>query len=464
VLLLVLLSAPWRTAMIGSDGDPCLHRRVGEHMLETRQVIRADVFSHTRPGRPVYSKEWLAEIIFAVAGRVGGFYGMCVVTALLIAGTFWLLYRQLAREGSDLAVAGLLVALAASASSFHWLARPHAFSFLMMVLWNDGLRRFERSGRFAPLAGVLMVLTLLWVNLHGAFLAGFVVLGAYWLGAAVERDRPKLWALTRAGLLCAVASLVNPNGWRLHFHNVQFLRTEFFVNYLAEYKSPDFHSPESLGLILWLALLFLVLALRRPRVPASEGVLLLVWTYFALYAVRNVPFLTTLTAPLLARALSESVPARRRATSERLRQLNASARGGVLVFAAAVALVVFVPRPTALPAERWPVAAVQFIKNRPADFAGPMLNQYAWGGFLLWELPEHKVFVDGRTDFYGEELVKEFRDATALRPNWQDVFRKYDVQWSLMPCNHRLNLALALLPQWSCVYTDNVATIYRRTP
>jgi hypothetical protein len=462
VLFFAVLSAPWRTAMIGSDGDPLMHLRVGETMLQTRQVVRTDTFSHTRPGQPVYSKEWLTEIIFALAARAGGLYGICVLTAALIAGTYWLLYRQLAREGSDLAVAGLIVVLAAWASSVHWLARPHAVSFLLMVLWNDALRRFERSGRFAPLAGTLTILMVLWVNLHGAFLAGFIVLGAYWLAAALERDRVKFWALTRVGLFCAVATLINTSGWRIPVHNIQFLRSEFFVGYLAEYKSPDFHSPESWGLIVWLALAFGVLVWRRPRVSASEGILLLVWTYCTFYAARNVPFLTTMTAPLLARALSESLPARWSAISQRLRELNATACGDGFAFGAAVALAVLAPQPTALPAERWPVAAVRYLKAHPDTVRGPVLNQYTWGGYLMWELPEHKTFVDGRADFFGEEPVKEFRDATSLRPNWPEVFRKYNIQWTLMPRDHRLNLVLALLPEWSCVYTDDVSTIYRR--
>ena len=84
IILLILLAQPWRTMMVASDGDACLHWRVGEHMLETGHIpIRTDVFSHTRFGQPIVSKEWLSEIIFAVAGRLAGLYGLVVVAALL---------------------------------------------------------------------------------------------------------------------------------------------------------------------------------------------------------------------------------------------------------------------------------------------------------------------------------------------------------------------------------------------
>src|SRR5436853_5358251 len=74
LLFVMLLSQPWRTAMVASDGDTCMHWRVGEWMLQHGQIVRTDVFSHTKFGQLVVSKEWLAEIIFALAGRAAGLF------------------------------------------------------------------------------------------------------------------------------------------------------------------------------------------------------------------------------------------------------------------------------------------------------------------------------------------------------------------------------------------------------
>src|SRR5437870_11890058 len=102
LLLVMLLSQPWRTAMVASDGDACRHWRVGEWILQNRQIIHTDVFSHTRAGQPIISKEWLSEIIFAAAGHRAGLFGLAVVAAVVIATTFSLMHRQLLRAGSDL--------------------------------------------------------------------------------------------------------------------------------------------------------------------------------------------------------------------------------------------------------------------------------------------------------------------------------------------------------------------------
>lgn len=463
VLFLLLLAQPWRTMMVSSDGDPCMHWRVGEWMLEHRQIIRTDVFSHTRFGQPIVSKEWLAEIIFALAGRLAGLYGLAVAAALVIATTFALLHRQLLREGNDLLVATTVVLLAAWAASTHWLARPHVFSFLMVLLWNDALRRYERDRRPLRLAVTLGLLTLFWVNLHGAYLAGVIVLGAYWLGALFERDYGRVRTLTAVALGCAALSLCNPSGYHLHLHNLEFLHSQFLTNWLAEYRSSDFHSGSN-GFLAWLALLFLTFALKRPRVSASAAILLLAWGYFALYAGRNIPLLAILSAPIIAAPLSEGVRGTWREVSVRIRTVNDTSRGWPVVAIAAAIAIVWVPRPTDMPTEDWPVAAVSFIQQHPEQFKGNLFNQYMWGGYLLEALPEHQVFIDGRTDFYGEGLVREFQDTTALSTNWTEALEKYQVTWTLMPTDHRLNLALELKPGWKRVYTDTVSAIYCRIP
>jgi hypothetical protein len=471
-LLLVLLAEPSRISLVASDGDACMHWRVGEDMLRSGQIVRADAYSHTMAGAPVITKEWLAELLFAAAGRLGGLYGLSVLGALVIATTFWLLHRQLLRDGNDLLVATVMTLLAAWAGVIHWLARPHVFTFLMVVLWNDALRRFESDGRAARLAAVLAALMLLWVNLHGAFLVGFVILGAYWLGAAVEcvwptaaAARRKLVVLTLVGLLALAVSLLNPNGWHLHQHNIQFMRSSYLTGLLFEHRPMDLRSPDAIGFLVWLAALVTALALRqRPRLTAAAVILVAGWTCLAFYAVRNVPLLALVTAPIVAPVFSARVGGLWRELSRRLSAGNTTGNGWPVVMFAALVAVVLVPRPTMMPPERWPVNAVKFIKQHPGQFAGNMLNQHVWGGYLMWVIPEHKVFVDGRTDFYGEVFIRDFLDMTQLHPGWREKLDASRVSWTLLTTDAPLTRALASLPEWRRVYSDPLATVFRHSP
>ncbi len=473
LILIGSMSVLWRQAMVGSDGDACMHRRVGEWMLETGQVMRTEVFSHTHEGRPVIIKEWVAAILFALAGRWDDLFGMCLLAVVTIAVTFSLMHRQLLREGNDLMMSTLLVLMACWASSIHWMARPHVFSFLLMFVWNDALRRLERDARFGPVLAVMMGLMLVWVNTHGAWLAGFFVLAAYWLGAAIEwatlagteaghQARARLGRLTLIGAACAVVSLANPNGAVLHWHNAQFLQSKFFTGWLAEYASLDFRKAHSLGFMAWLALTFLVLTVLRPRLRPSAMVLMAMWTYFALYAGRNVPLYVIIIGPVIAPALSDCVGGRLRAVSERWKAMSLASRGWPVVAALAALWWAVTPKETVMPVDRWPHGALAHVRSLPERYRGNMFNQYLYGGYLMWYLPEHKVFVDGRADFYGESFVKEFDRTARLKPGWMDTFEKYKIEWTLLPVEHRLNTALSLLPGWERTYADEVAVIYRR--
>lgn len=463
LIFVVLITPPWRTVMVSADGDTLMHWRVGEWMLEHRQIVTTDTFSHTHTGEPVISKEWLAEILFALAGRAAGLFGIAVAAAFIIATTFALLHRQLLRAGNDLLATTAVTLLAAFAANIHWLARPHVFSFLFVVLWNSELAQFDRTRHAPRLMVCLTGLMLLWVNLHGAFLVGLVVLGTHWLGAVLERDGAKWRALTLTGLFCGLASLVNPNGYRLHAHNLGFLRSSYLTNWLAEYASTNFHSAGALTFVAWLAAFFFTLTLVRPKLTWTAGLICVSWFYFALTSARNIPLLALVTAPILAVAWSACVRGRWRESSDRLTALTTGSRAGLLVLVAGGVIVAVVPKEIELPEKDWPVKAVQFIQTNSTQFAGNMFNQYKWGGYLMWYLPAHKTFVDGRTDFFGEPGIREFSQVTALGPDWEKPLAKREVQWVLMPADHRLNRALDRLPQqWTGVYSDAVARVWRK--
>jgi hypothetical protein len=474
-LLLVLLAQPWRTMMVASDGDPCMHWSIGQWMLQHRHIIRADEFSHTLAGQPFVALAWLADILFATAGQLGGLYGLAVLAALLIATTFALLHRQLLREGNDILIATALVILAACAASVHWLARPLVFTHLIAFLYNDALRRFEHDGRTSRMTAVLSVLMLVWVNLHGGFFLGFAILGTYWMAALFEigfagdgeskaAARRRILSLTRAGLLCGAASLITPYGFHTTQRVFEFVRSPYLINWFSELSSTNFSSAGASSFVAWLGVIFFTLTLCRPMLSASSTLTLICWTYLALHSTRNIPLLAILTAPILAPVLSSECRRRWDALSLRLSRFNEAPLGWAIVGIAAVAAITGVPRPTEMPRDRWPAAAVDYVNQHPEQFTGNLFNQYIWGGYLMRVSPQHKVFVDGRADFYGESLIREFSDTTALGTNWTHVLQKYDIRWTLMPANHRLNLALALLPGWRCVYSDQVAEVFCKTP
>ena len=493
IFVLVLTLSQWRLVMINADGDPCLHWRIGNWMIEHRAVIRADVLSHTRMNAPLISKEWLSEILFAAAGNAFGWNGVVLLSAVLIATCLWLLHRVLIAEGTDLILATALTLLATLPCSVHWLARPHLFTQLFAVVFTGQLRLFDR-GKLSTRSLLLRLppLMVLWVNLHGAFFIGLVIIATFLLGntpalLTCQRDvklklKNTLGGLGLLAVACGLATLVNPSGWRLPAHVLEFLWNPVLARFANEFRSPNFHSGGAHGFVIELALVVLTLILLRPSFSATDVVVMGTWGLLALLAARNVPIFALVITPILAEhwqtVLTNAGASGRlesyRRFSAKLAARDCYADGRAAAAVVIVALLAVIAKPkvlggnplveTDLLTNRFPVAAVHFLHEDPRLVSGEMFNDYGWGGYLALVMPEHKVFVDGRNDFYGAALIQEFRDVSEVHTNWEPVLRKYGVGWTILPRLHPLNELLALRTDWSLAYDDDVTAIYVRKP
>ena len=164
------------------------HIRTGEWILRTGSVPRVDSFSSLMSGKPWYAWEWLYDILIAAIHQALGLNGVVFYSAAIIAAAFVVAFYFALRGGSNLPVTLFLLVLAVGASAVHFLARPHVVSWLLAVIWFEVVnaaaitpsRENHRRLFWLP------ALMLLWVNLHGGFLLGFVLLGAYLAGMGIE--------------------------------------------------------------------------------------------------------------------------------------------------------------------------------------------------------------------------------------------------------------------------------------
>ena len=109
----------------------------------------------------------------------------------------------------------------------------------------------------------------------------------------------------------------------------------------------------------------------------------------------------------------------------------------------------------------FPVDAVDANKGQLPE--GNVFNYFPWGGYLLHRLwPAQLVFIDGQTDFYGEDLTREYEQVITLQDGWRDVLEKYNVDWVFMPSNSILVEYLLSESGWKIYYLDEVAAIITR--
>ncbi len=469
--------------MMNKDGDLGRHLTIGGYILDSSSIPLQDRFSHTMTGEPLTPHEWLAQVLFAFAERLLGFNGVILVCALLIAGTFLVLYRQVRGERRTLLPVVLAVLLAMITSTIHWLSRPHLFTFLLLALWVGTLYQLRRGElrRWWQLPALM----LLWANLHGAYIAGFTVWFIYGFGVAWDliwhkAQLPKgFWRAYGLGGLSALAvTLINPSGLDLWRTSIGYLGTSL-VDYTMEYKSPDFHNLSGMIFLFFIVLLVVVLGLYKKRMRAPLLFNAAAWLAMGLYSARNIPLFAIIAAPLLAQGLEflllDAAPRsalirRIKDADTRILGVDQKLKGWVWpALSVVIALVGFAAgvnfsydrQPYGFKPEVFPVEAVNWLKDNPQE--GEVFNLFIWGGYLLHsQWPDALVFIDGQTDFYGEALTGEYASVLQLKPGWEDVLDKYDVGYVLLPPNE---IAIHFIQNelgWEAVYQDDTAIILQR--
>jgi hypothetical protein len=459
-----------------SDGDTAWHIRTGQSILETGVVPVRDPYSFSRAGEPWYAWEWLADAAYASVFRWGGLAAAAGLAAAVICLTQTLLFAWLLRRGAGLWIS-LAVALAAnSAASVHYLARPHVFSLLLLTagLWIlDEDRR--QPGR---LVWWLVPMAALWANLHAGFVAWLAILGLLAVVYAVERNGAACRRYSLLAGLSAAATLANPYGWRLHQHIARYLGSSWIQDNVQEFQSPSIRSENTL---VFAALLLAGVALAArgwTRHERFERSLVMVWGLAALRSARHIPLYAIVAAPVIAGECARWWKARAAQSKERsaARLLwDASHDWGMRLPTAwtavlgAAALLAVWPRAglADFPEQRFPVAAVN--RNLGVLAAPPaphILTSDQWADYLIFRLyPRQRVFFDGRSDFYGPALGRDYQVLLGAGRAWRETMARYDFRQALLPVDWPLGVLLEHDPDWALVYRDARAVLLvRRGP
>jgi len=489
-LAFVFLRMGGAPGMLG-DGDTGWHLRTGEWILANHRVPTQDMFSYTKAGQPWFAWEWLWDVAFGWLNLQWGMAAVILASLLVICFTSVLLFRLLRRQCGNPLLAVVVMFFVTGGSAVHWLARPHLFTLLFTVVFFSILERVK-EGR-TQLLWYLPGLTLLWTNLHGGFFVGLILIGAYAAGQlltalfeasadarreAARRGLPYL--ATAAG--CALVTLVNPYTYHLHAHIFEYLTDKYQYKNIVEFQSFNFHHPVTVFFepMLLLGLAAVVWSLMRGDYVYT--LLIAGWAHLALVAVRNTPIFMIVASVPVAMMLQQMVvelPGKNLANWLRLgaaRLQRFAADFGEtdsiprihIASAAAVALLAalfYAPNaPAKCRAEydrtQYPAKAIAML--RTAGASDTIFTEDAWGGYLIYKLyPANKVFIDGRSDFYGSTFNEKYLDVMNVRYDWEKNLDQYHVNTILLPPTASLASTLKESRRWRPVYDDGVAIVFR---
>jgi hypothetical protein len=281
---------------------------------------------------------------------------------------------------------------------------------------------------------------------------------------------------------CAAASFVNPYTYHLHVHTLQYLRDPWNARHVMEFLSPSFHAPNALFFEMLLGAGVVAAWWHATQGRYTEAILVAVWAHGGLLAGRNIPIFAILAAPTSAAAIQHGLSrAHEWRVAEWLRvavaRFNQAAAGAdekesiqrlrlaSVLGAALVAAILFAPHPPAsfraeFSPKDYPAAALARMNFGPST---RIFTHDEWGDYLIWKLyPRgNRVFVDGRSDFYGGDFESKYLDLLNARWGWEQTLARFGVDTVLMPPDTAITAALKESSRWKLVYDDGISVVFR---
>jgi len=441
-----------------NDSDTYWQILTGQWILDHGAMPRSDIYSFTKFGTYWTSSSWLAQVLYAAAYRIAGWAGPISLAAAAVAATFAMLTSFLSRRIS--AGYAVLIAFAALVISVtHFFARPHVLALPFMLAWGYGL--LSASERREAPSFRLLPLQVLWANLHGGFLFGIVLVGAFALDCVWNAERERRWQLAGRwfvfGVVACAACCMTPYGWETLAASYRILDLGELLRLIKEWMPTDFSSLSRFELCIMVLLagaLFHGIKLTPPRIALVLGLL-----HMALSHVRNHEVFVLLFPLVVLTPLAEQL---------KFPRLEAGGKNNFAWPPVAIMVVVFVvgavtaaaranyePRPAHSPA-----AAVDILKARHFKH---VLNQDAYGGYLIWRgVP---VFIDGRAELYGEEYALKYFDATFLKDvnALFDILKSYDIDAVLLNKDTPASVLLDHVDGWQRIYADDHTVLHARS-
>jgi hypothetical protein len=448
-----------------ADPDTWWHIRVGSDIWQTWRFPRIDTYSYTFVGHPWIAKEWGGQIImylaYALAGWNGVWYlGTASITLLGIA-----IYATVSRHLKPLIAAIATIAALLMTGNFY-LVRPFLFGMPIMVLWTYWL--FEAARLKQGPHSALLILLVLWANLHSFFTLGFLIAFFAFL-EFVERtrlqDRVGLIKWVVFGLLCPVVCLLNPYTYQAILATYFDMGPNEAVPFISEWFpfNAQWAIPQEVGL---LAMLFLLMG-SGAKFSLSRSLFLTLLLHLFFIHIRFATIVFPLLPAVIAAPLAEQFPGlsaalwRRepRDLAERIvdrwfKPLAAGAAVAIAVMSAA--LLVFLPVKHEKPRGS---GAIAYAKEH--HLTGHVMNAYEFGGPLIFNhIP---TFIDGRSDqlFQGGFAVAQDKmQKVGGESLFLDALKKYDITWTLFSPKDPRVAILDGLKTWKRAYTDDYAVIH----
>jgi len=456
--VLIALIIPALVAFVSQTStiDLAYHVRTGLQILSTHTIPRVDAYSFAAAGRAWFDQQWLSQVVFAAAWKVGGWPTIIALRGLMVSIGVGTLYLALRWQGARvrtavmLSVGGVLLALP------NLSARPQIFAvpLFTVTLWLLASRRVH-PWRLA----VIPVLTVLWTNLHGSFPLALLLVGLALAADLLDREFRSAGrtALTLVGV--ALATAVTPFGPSVWSYVWGLLRDPQIRNGVSEWEPPGFDSVW--GVAFWVSAGGTVLLgwFRRAHLRVVDVLTVVVFGFLAAEAGRNELWWGLVLPVVVAGWLPARAPEPGREPVHR--------RGGTPIKVALVAATVAL-----LPWWRG-ASSGAFLTDAPTGVVTAVRAQAAgsrvfapqiWGSWFELEAPDRLVFLDSRIELYPPPLWQDYVTMYNARPGWGATMTRWRIDVVALPNDAPLEKVIAHAIGWKEIYAGTDGAVFIAVP
>ena len=459
------------------------HLEIGEYIYTNHSIPTTNIFAWSLPAdQPFFYAAWLGEFLLYWFYHIGGLSLVIFIRTLLVGVCFWLVAYEAHRRSGSWRITALVVILACLMSLNNLIVRTQMWAWLPFIISYIVLKRYSEgkiTWHWLILCPVSMVF---WVNIHGSYILGLVLVGVFFLGQSLSKFTKQTNALSWRqigwigciGVLCGVAILINPRFTEIIRYTTDLLTDQPSQQLIEEWQSPTPQGIANIFFFISIILFIVVLALSRYRLNPTELLLITGFLWLAWTGQRYVIWYGIVAMPIMARLICD-IPLRLPTFVPQKNWFNLALV--ILLLVPFLAVQPWFVERLPLPSTYWqqvqrassagplvdvhtPVAAAEYLKTHPG---GHLFNELGYGSYLIWANPKQKVFIDSRIELYSYNQWQDYINISNST-NYNEILSKYGVDRILLDKKLQSKLASSLSkdPLWKLEYEDQIAQIWSK--
>lgn len=486
------------------DPDFGWHLKVGQEIATSGQVPHANLYNYTYTGNWV-DHEWLSDLaLYKVYNSVGYNTVLVIFAALIILTLILLNIFVYKKNKSTFWLIASLQAIGILASTPHLGIRMQELALLFTLLLLIIINYYQKSQNWKILI-TLPIILFLWANLHASFLIGFFILFA-WAGIKLAENIPLVKKIKWLDLSCSIKlksiyffiaasvssiiiTLLTPYGLNLYSFLVGY-KNKAYLSLIEEWL-PQSALPLNLLQLTYLALGLIAIFFycyeqlkNKNKINIWKIFLPVVFLFLSFNSKRHFPLFFIVSFELMMEVYGQFFNQVKLSYAKYLKGLLLGCV--ILMLALQTLQIKNISNPFNYYCGNYPCAALNFLDNNPQYKKANIFNEYAWGGFLIWQMPDKKIFIDGRLPqvaFSKWTFVEEYYNFISNENDIPNKLKEYNIKLVLIKAkeehyiakwwerlfvplqtnsnsNNKLAKYLNQTASWKIIYQDEVAKIY----